>query len=657
MSIHLERFDRRDIDPELKKLELWPTVDLTMLTEMARKRYLRLEGVVRSYLVEDSLVDEIAQTFNIHRSEITRIIKRCLRVHSDGTIWGFRALVPYMRQKEYEVYETTVCEKGELSRGYAGQLGLLFSNYPDIKKLVDDLLLKIPREDELHEPRIRITDIHNRFIDACRKAHIKNNHYPFCATQRARTAIANYATKKFDDEFAKAVRARYGKDAGRKIQIGLMNKSDENPVTRPLERVEFDAHRIDLIGTVLIPSTYGGWIEHVVKRIWILVIIDVLTKCILGYHFCFSKEYSANDVLICIKNAVVPWKSKELTIPGLKYHQGAGMPSAIFEELQYAIWDEFSYDNAKANLADRVVTLLTTRIGCAVNPGAIGNPNKRKIIEKFFDVLEENGFHRIPSTTGNNPRDPRRNRPEAAALKHHIRFEEIVELTDVLIANYNNQPQTGMGGRSPLEYLDFFINSNGWIPRNIPKNERQNLQLFNIQVEKKVAGSIKNTVIPHIYFEGVKYRNDVLSRSPALIGVKLTLSINPEDPRSLRAYLPNGAELGVLTGIGPWGRWPHTLQQRKAILHLARKKLLYFGENEDPLPVYLRYLAQSTSTKKSTVRDLAQYQHDIASSVQSLMPQLDPTKQEEEDFDDETDLLLGETESRAPATYRKAFNF
>ena len=48
------------------------------------------------------------------------------------------------------------------------------------------------------------------------------------------------------------------------------------------------------------------------SRVWILTIIDVSTRAIIGYHLCIETEYSSADVLQTIKNAIVPQKNLEL---------------------------------------------------------------------------------------------------------------------------------------------------------------------------------------------------------------------------------------------------------------------------------------------------------------------------------------------------------
>jgi hypothetical protein len=155
---------------------------------------------------------------------------------------------------------------------------------------------------------------------------------------------------------------------------------------------------------------------------------------------------------------------------------------------------------------------------------------------------------------------------------------------------------------------------------------------------------------------GVRYRNEVLVKTPDLIGVRLDLSVNPDDLRTLTAYLPDGAELGVLTAHGLWGRTPHTFEMREAILELKHKQLLFYTEQQDPIHVYMDLLTSQKS--KGSANKLAEARQALvnAGSPPPLPPQ------------DSTPPIAGATASRsvqrsaerkskAPAVIRKTLTY
>lgn len=599
-------FRRNNLDPSIKDWNNWATVDPSLLREEDREKYKVRENAIIAYLSDISMTD-IRLEFGLSRHEVIRLVKRCIALHNDGRMYGFRALIPYNRQKDYE--RSAESNNSNFTKGGdSGELARLFDRYPYIKEEVDDLFLKKVKNGKVHEARIPIKSIHKRFITACRSAGLKANSYPFSVKQLGEIALWNYLKKLFNETQLQATKARFGKDAARTLKTEMNSGSGSTPILRPYQRVEFDGHLIDAFFTVNIPSVYGGTIELVLDRIWLLLIIDVFTRAVLGYHLSLNKNYNEDDVLICVKNAVTPWKPKILHISGLKYSELGGFPSGVFNELKWALWDELAYDNAKANLSIRVRDRLTSVINCSVNAGPVETPERRPFVERFFGVLEENGYHRLPSTTGSHTNDIRRDNPEQKALAYHISFEHLEELTEVMIANYNGTPHSGIGYRTPLEYLGYFINSDNILPRQLPNHQHRNLELLNIQVTRIVRGGRKMGRTPYINFEGVKYRNDILSRTYDLVGSKLTLVVDTSDIRSVKAILPSGAEFGTLTAQGIWGRSPHTLEMRKAILSLKNRRLLHYTETDDPIQVYLDYLSKNAKKSKTTRSKIAAIQ-------------------------------------------------
>src|SRR5205085_5741477 len=210
--------------------------------------------------------------------------------------------------------------------GSSGALTQLFIRFSFIQELVDALFLKKHRRDIIHESRIPLRSIHKRFLVACRQAGLTAKDYPFSAKHLGRWALWDYLHRLLNKELASGVVARHGKDAARKLNATGNGHSGET-IMRPYQRVEFDAHRIDLFCSIVMPSPYGGFIERVIDRLWLLAIIDAATRAILGYYLSLNREYTANDVLLCIRNAIIPWKPRTLSIPELRYPDGGGMPS------------------------------------------------------------------------------------------------------------------------------------------------------------------------------------------------------------------------------------------------------------------------------------------------------------------------------------------
>ncbi|MED0708838.1 DDE-type integrase/transposase/recombinase [Aneurinibacillus aneurinilyticus] len=446
------------------------------------------------------------------------------------------------------------------------------------------------------QPVISLKHLHKKFLDACRTAGIRSHEYPFTTKDAGRRAIERYAKQLHARYFSEAS-GRHGDEAARHARVTEPGIKNYPMVVRPFEKVQFDGHRIDAILSVTFQTPEGDEITTTIERLWLLVIIDVATRVILGYHISFNKEYSSADVLQCIRNAIVPWEEKEFTITGLKYPEYGGYASQLIPEAKWGIWDEFHYDNGKANLSNVVRERLTQIIGCSINAGPVSTPERRGIIERFFGLLEENGYHRLPNTTGSHPKDPRRKNAEEKAVKYQISSEHIEELTEVLIALYNGTPHEGVNNLTPLEAMQQRI-QRGMTIRTMPEQKRDDISFLTLTAKRRVNGNMESGRRPYIQYEGVTYHSQILSQNLDLIGKTLTLLVNIEDLRTIRAFLPDGSEFGVLTASGKWGITRHTLQLRKEITKLRSRKQLFYTSQDDPIEKYHEYLRSSKHKKR-----------------------------------------------------------
>ncbi|MGA8056567.1 MAG: hypothetical protein WCA12_22345, partial [Burkholderiales bacterium] len=69
----------------------------------------------------------------------------------------------------------------------------------------------------------------------------------------------------------------------------------------------------------------------------------------------------------------------------------------------------------------------------------------------------------------------------------------------------------------------------------------------------------------------------------------------------LYAYLPDGAELGVLEAARPWNRVAHSLRLRQTILRLRNAKRIAFSASDDPVKVYLDYARKQAKSERRQV--------------------------------------------------------
>lgn len=577
--------------PEQVNPETWPTVDDQSLSETSRDLYNRRREAVIMYFKREANLAEIKVKTGVDEQCVRRLIKRCMSLDELGTVWGFRALIPQKKVKKYELNPMNGAKNDSRK---SGEFNLLLAKFPDLKELIDDLFLGKNRR--TLEPAMKPKSIHKKLIEECRNKGIPLSAYPFNTKHMGFKALQRYLNRLAYLYFGKAV-SRYGHNAEQKARHTGEGEQNHPSTIPPYLKVQFDAHRIDGFFAVKLKTPEGDEITKVLDRFWILTIIDVATRSILGYAISLSKEYSASDVMHCIRNSILPHENYQLTIPGLTYHEVGGFPSEVHPITQWAVWDVICFDNAKSHVANLVKDRLKNLIGCFTNLGPVDLPMRRGIIERFFKILEEMGFHRLPNTTGSNPDDPRRKDPEENAIKFDITYDHLKELVDVMISNYNGTPHGGIYHQTPLELLGKRLEQ-GVLPRKLEERMRSEVLFMQTTIKRTVRGSVASGKKPYIHYEGAEYRSEKLANSAHLIGQEIVLHVNVDDLRTVKGYLLDGSELGYLTAVGKWSITPHSLQTRKAINSLVLRKLIHYTTWDDPIFVYTEYLMKNASKGK-----------------------------------------------------------
>ncbi|WP_339816309.1 hypothetical protein MKZ15_11870 [Paenibacillus sp. FSL R7-0216] len=601
----LRVYEKEGLLTEQTNPELWPTVDELSLNEKHRLLFIKRKQAVMMYFKSKSSMAEIHQETGVDPQTLRRVIKRCMSLDEYGVVLGFRALIPYKKVKPYELNPMNT--KRNKSRK-SGEFSMLLMRFPDIKDLIDELFLG--RHRRTLEPAMRTKSIHKKMIDACRKKDIPLSEYPFNTKHMGYRALERYLNRLASKYFGKSV-SRYGHDAVQKAKNTGEGEQNHPSTLTPYQKVQFDAHRIDGFFVINLKTPEEDDVTVVLDRFWILTIIDVATRIILGYAISLNKEYSAADVMHCVRNCIMPHEKINLTIDGLTYHDIGGYPSEVYPETKWAVWDVICFDNAKSHLANLVKDRLKNLVGCTINLGPVDLPMRRGIIERFFKILEETGFHRLPNTTGSNPDDPRRTNPEENAIKWNITYDHLKEMIDVMISNYNGTPHGGIYHQSPLELLGKRLQK-GLYPHQLNENNRSEVLFMHTKIKRIIRGSNQSGKKPYVQYEGVEYRSEKLSNSAHLIGQELLLHVNVDDLRTIKAYEEDGSEFGYLTAVGKWSFTPHSLQTRKAINSLVHRKLIHYTTWDDPVFIYTEYLMnkarkgrKGASNKITNVQEVA----------------------------------------------------
>jgi len=536
----------------------------------------------------------------LKRRNVYRLVtERCLGQAEDGTIQGWRGALPHMRIKEYSRQSTpTVNEWGE---GSVGALQWLFSTAGGAE-IEAKFRQRILGKTRALEATKRSRQSHFRWFIEELRAHgyEARGEWPFNVERMGYQTICAFIDKVLDENPKRQIEILGGDTAKRKAKAG---DGVDRPALRVFERVECDAHKLDCRMVVLVPSPHGGFEPRKIHRLWVIVLIEVQSRSVIGYYLSLRKECSAEDVLRAIKKALTLWTPMEMQFSQSAYAPGAGLPSQNAQRYLGACWDEFSVDGALANICKRVEQPIEEIVGARIlkpqDPNSYSSRRSlddRPFIETFFRRLAEGGLHQLSTTTGSSPEEKKGYNPDVAAKETHFQLEYANELLDALIANYNVTPHSGLGSRTPLQQLDMLT-----LRRSAPLRIAQADAVERMVGVRKLCtllGGAESGQRPHFNFANAKYSAEWLCLRTDLIGKTFWVHLeNEDDARFASVSTKQGLYLGTIRAAPPWHRTPHTLFIRQSIRSLEKRRLIHISSHCDAVEELIRY-AESTADKK-----------------------------------------------------------
>lgn len=590
-------------------LTTWPQVEELALPEASRATFRARMVAVKMYASGDAL-KEIKKETGISKQELYRFCDRCRAPADDGRIMGFRALVdhshiPSLRRRSQEMLE------GRKAR--SGALGALFALFPSIAERVREYAVtgkKTPNSKA--EVNVPPRSIHSFFLVLCREAGIKSPAYPFIEESRGFPAI-----RRFVKEQRTLHALRYlgtgDPEAARKARPSTDPEFAITPTSRLLHRMQCDGCKLNVSLIVEFDSPNGiGKIRKRILRIWIVLLIEVMSKAIWGYSLAFGHNYSGTDVARAIRNSFRPWKPRQLVIPELQYRPSDGFPSGSVEGLAYACFDELWLDNAKAHLSEYFLGNLERSVNAVGVFGAVEEPNTRPLVEGFFGTLAALGINRMPGTTGSSPDDPRR--PRRNNGDYDLNERELADIVDVLIARINGSPAPG-STETRLEILKRVVNEGTCIIRRVPMDRRATVLQRDL-CERVTIGSEHGR--PVVRTLSARYNSQALSSAAGLIGRSGMAIGNSDDVRELELVLDNGSSLGVLLVEPRWRNTPHSLKTRRMVKQLENAGVLT-ANCEDIVDAARRYLEAKGRTSTIAATQYARMAAEEAARAQACM--------------------------------------
>lgn len=582
MNQQKQRFSKSGLLQRGVKFEDWQTPDLRVFPEEVRDKVQGRISALQAFFLQGASCEEIHNRYGVAKSSLYLMIEKALQPDDEGEYIGYRAAILQYRVKPNERHLELTNEGGDQQpSGETCVFSQLLLRYPQLDSLMRRYasLYKSRQEGGTR----RLVDFHNGFLTKCTEIGICAPQYPFNREGRAQRSFARHLHNKareIADE--KRSRARSTED------LAIL------PPIEPLHEVELDGHSLDIRLTVQEVDTFGLTCVTEILTLWVILVIDVFTRCVLGYSLALGKNYDQTDLLTAIYHSLAPHKRPVPVIPGLAYKVMGGFPSEKNPELAWSCGLVYKLDNAMSHKAKDVEVKLRDVVGCIADFGPPHRPNERAIVETFFHYLVDNFSHRVMGTTGAHPKDEiiKRLAPKGGDLNLLLTVEELHQALDVVLSDYNGRPHTGINPHSPLQ---LFLRSVEEREIIFPKlrHENRDIRKFTCRtVMVRVHQDGPQSAF--INFKGARYRNlPVLSFS---VGDDVMIEWDPMNISYLRVYDKKGGYLGEVFPPSLWST-PHSEKLRIRLQRSLKSGQVEYREG-DSIPDLLRSLQLAEGWKE-----------------------------------------------------------
>ncbi|WP_319518990.1 hypothetical protein [uncultured Martelella sp.] len=230
----------------------------------------------------------------------------------------------------------------------------------------------------------------------------------------------------------------------------------------PGEMVQIDAWMFHL---VTLDITREQWNRMTPKqrskvkkvRRWITVMIDVATRCILG--FSISKHPTVDASLEALRMSA---SDKTYLLRDIGIKEGHYNYCCPIQQVANDNGSEFG----KLPFGGAMFAQGVRTLGASLMNTAAGVSWLRGHIERFFRTCDLQFARYLPGYTSNNPQTRNDRKPGEEAC---ITDDELHKLFTAFIARYHNSPHRGLNGRTPAAVWDELIQHEDYDPLMMPR--------------------------------------------------------------------------------------------------------------------------------------------------------------------------------------------
>jgi putative transposase len=517
-------------------------------------------------------ISAVAKHHHINHRTVRNDAKKAMQMGPDGRLLGYRACIPYrFRKRAIDTQSSPVPPHHK----YACALTRLLASDSRIQKCADGYKGRLPDG----RSKCANFDRHvKNFLALVRSVH-GDDVYPFNTSDQGRRALLRYHQRK-----RQALR-----DAGAaevEATEPSIKRFNQLFTLAPLDRVEFDAHKIDVDWSIEIPRPDGHIVTRTIQCISLLALVCAVSRYLISFVLVLG-AYNRLDVLRLFYRALTPWRPRELLVPSMAYPEGAqlGLPADALGNLPRG--NLIAGDNALAHHAELTVDNLLHHHRGILNFGHAHVPEGRPIIEAFNRRLEQGALRNIaggfqPETRANGAK---RATSCLRATDHPLHWEALLDLIDVIAAGYNVTPHSGLNNRTPASVLDTHLASQWtWKATDSSHDAKQ---LTTVRFTARIRGDKSSGRHPFVQFQEAHYRSQRLMGQWTLVGREFPAELNFEDLRHIVLLDPDdGTPWSRLTALPPWDRSRHDLHLRQQIIRARKRGLLEITGSADAIEAY-----------------------------------------------------------------------
>lgn len=553
-------------------------------------------------------VRSAAKKYKVNRQTLKDIGIKFHMLGPDGRPLGFRACIPWAFRKEAS---TQGSDSPPPTSKAPGAFAKVVTATPGAQDLIDNYSAPLPTGKRKNH---KFDSLHKKLKAAIRRKH-GGNVYPFDTPDHGRRALLEYIKRqRRQRKGAHAPEVEESKpDVRRLSQIFQL---------KPLDRIEYDGHTIDVDWRMSIPTADGGMVVRTIKQVTLLAAICAVSRYLLGYVLKFG-AYSQLDVLQLFHDLLLPWHPRQLVVPNMVYAPGAvlGPPAACDgRALRGSL---LAKDNAYAHHAEAAKGNLLLHHRGVLNYGPAHVPEIRPIIEAFFHRIEQGALRGIagafhPATGAAADRIAT---TPFSSEEYPVHWEAFRDLMDVIASGHNVTPHSGIAERLPADVVRAHVASGAWTFETADA-QADAQQLLTLRIHPTVRGSkTAGGKLPYVEWQGAIYRSPVLDTARKRVGKRQDADVYLGDVRHMVLLSADGTMWSKLLALPPWDQTPHSLDERKKVKAARNRGLIRIAGVEDALAAYHEFVHGQALDGQGSVES---YAHSATSQSRGYQPPSNP---------------------------------